>query len=70
MGGGGVGRGSVKPKMGVPTYFLANFFPENCMKIKEIGPGGHQRRAYALEPPMVILLFVKGKYACVHRNNM
>ena len=23
-----------------PTYYLASFFPKNCIKIKEIGPGG------------------------------
>ena len=26
------------PKVGTPTYYLANFFLENCMKMEEIGP--------------------------------
>ena len=29
------GPGGAYAKEGVPTYYLANFFPQNCMKIKE-----------------------------------
>ena len=27
-------------QMGVPTYYLANSYPENSKKMKEIEPGG------------------------------
>ena len=27
-------------KVGALTYYLVNFFPENCMKIREIGLAG------------------------------
>ena len=29
------GPGGANAKEGVPTYYLANFFPQNCMRIKE-----------------------------------
>ena len=34
------GMGAPTPKVGVKSYYLVNFFPENCMKTKEIGPQG------------------------------
>ena len=34
------GVGAPTSKVGVKSYYLVNFFPENCMKIKEIGPRG------------------------------
>ena len=33
-------RGGATPKVGVKTYYLANFFLKNCMKMKEFGPSG------------------------------
>ena len=34
------GRGVPTPERGVPTYYLAIFFAENCMKMKEFGSRG------------------------------
>ena len=33
-------KGAPTPKVGSPTYYLTNFFPENCMKMKEFGLRG------------------------------
>ena len=33
-------RRAPTPKLGAPTYHLAKFSPENCMKMKEIEPEG------------------------------
>ena len=41
--------GTPTPKVGVLTYFLA----ENCMKIKEFGPGGASL-APPLDPPLYV----------------
>ena len=44
-GGGGGGEGVAAADTGfpremrAPTYYSANFFSENCMKLKTIGPG-------------------------------
>ena len=38
--GGGGGGGAPIPKVDVKSYYLANFFPKNCMKLKEFGPWG------------------------------
>ena len=39
-------------KVGVSTYYFANFFAENCMKIRELGPGGIS--GALLDPPMIL----------------
>ena len=31
-------EGAPTPEFGAKTYYLARFFAENCMKMKEIGP--------------------------------
>ena len=33
-------RGVPTPKMGVLIYYFDNRFAENCIKMKEFGPGG------------------------------
>ena len=35
---------------GTPSYYLANFFPGNCMKMKETGP---RERARVLSGPLL-----------------
>ena len=32
--------GTPTPKVRVPTHYLANFSPGNCIQMKEIGPEG------------------------------
>ena len=32
--------GAPTPKVDVKSYYLANFFPKNCMKMKKFGPRG------------------------------
>ena len=43
--------GAPTPKVGALTYYLANFFPENWMKMKEIGPTGDVRPWRPPPPP-------------------
>ena len=33
--------GAPTPKVDIKIYYLANFFPQICMKLKEFGPKGH-----------------------------
>ena len=41
-------RGAQSPKVGVLTYY----FVENCMKMKEFGPGGVRVARIPLDPPL------------------
>ena len=45
----GFAWGPPTSKVGVLTYFLA----ENCMEMKEFGPGGGGRWCSPLDPPMM-----------------
>ena len=46
-------EGAPTPRGGEPTYDLAKFSQENCMKLKEFGPlGGHASLAPPLDPPL------------------
>ena len=52
----GLGGGSANPKggkVGIPDYYFDNFFLENYMKKKEIGPGRGASLALPLDPPML-----------------
>ena len=48
------GSGPPTPEMGVKTNYLAIFFAENCMKMKEIGLGRADLQCSSLDPPMNI----------------
>ena len=45
-------RGMPTPVFEAKTYYLARFLAENCMKVKEIGPGVRVPSA-PLDPPMM-----------------
>ena len=47
----------VIPKVGVLTYYFANLFAENCMKMKEFGPP-RGRTSLALPGSANAILFV------------
>ena len=42
--------GGLTPKVGSLTYYFANFFAKNCMKMKEFGP---PRGCASLVPPWI-----------------
>ena len=39
-----------QPERETPSYYLANF-PENCMKMKKIGPSVSPKNLYYVDPP-------------------
>ena len=48
-----VGGGSANAQVGGANLLFGQIFPENCMKMKEIGPrGGRVSLAPPLDPPM------------------
>ena len=47
-------EGAPTPIVGVPTYFFANLFAENCMKMKEFG--GVVSLVPPSDPPMLLIL--------------
>ena len=48
-------RGGANSQDGAPTYYLDKFFPEDCMKMNEIGPREERASlAPVLDPPMVM----------------
>ena len=40
------------PKVGGARLLFGKMFPQNCMKMKEIGPRGRASLAPPLDPPM------------------
>ena len=45
-------KGAPTPKVWGANLIFGQKFPENCMKMKEFGPGGRVSLASPLDPPM------------------
>ena len=50
--GGGAKPPGAPNLQGAPTYGFAKF-PQNCMKLKEFGPGGGRPKFYYVDTPLV-----------------
>ena len=60
------GGGNAKPKGGTKNLLFGQVFPENCMKMNEIGPGGHipgapLRSATVILEPLFYLKMTRSK---------
>ena len=51
--------GDANPKGGGASLIFGQIYPENCMKMKEIEPGGGASMAPPLDPPMINLAIKK-----------
>ena len=50
----GFSWGDANSQSGCPNLLFCKLFAENCMKMKEFGPGGLVSLVLPLDPPMVL----------------